>query len=313
VTAVCAWCKAPREPGDTCPGCGANYAKADAIRAQGRAGAAARAPAPAEPGREAEERPRLEDPALEWKLCVAALPAMLLAALAFHAFPMGHFLQRTFLGMPVHELGHAVAAWFCGYAAMPTLWKTLTAESRGFVMPLLLAGAIGFLAYRAWIAEHRGLLALAGALFLLQLAGTLFASPRTAQMLIVFGGDGLGMVLGVALMATFFVGKGTQLYRGGLRWGFLAIGAAAYVDMAAVWWRARRDHGAIPFGEMEGSGLSDATRLVDEFGWTTEQLTGRYLALAAACFLALCAVYAWGVWRARHDLESARGRVPLSA
>ena len=67
--------------------------------------------------------------------------------------------------------------------------------------------------------------------------------------------DGVGMVLASALMATFFFGKRTQLYQGWLRWGFLAIGAAAFTDMFATWWKAQSDTAAIPFGEIEGVGL----------------------------------------------------------
>ncbi len=238
------------------------------------------------------------DPLLEWKFCVGALPAMLLIALAFHAFGLGHFLQRTFLTMPVHELGHAATAWLCGYAAIPTLWKTLVPEERGVVAPLLLAGGMGYMMWRAWQKENRLLAGLGGAVLLLLAVGTLGIKERTAEMLVVFGGDGLGMVLAVLLMASFFFGKGTQLYKGSLRWGFLAIGAAAFVDMFSTWVAARRDFLDIPYGEQEGGLLSDATRLVEEFGWRPEQLVYRYFALGVCCLAALAAVYAWGVWQA---------------
>ena len=73
----------------------------------------------------------VDDPELEWKFCVGAVPAMLVLGLVFHS--VMPFLQRTFLAMPVHELGHAVTAWLCGYFAIPTLWKTLVPDERGFV------------------------------------------------------------------------------------------------------------------------------------------------------------------------------------
>ena len=245
----------------------------------------------------------VDDPALEWKLCAAAIPAMLLLAVLFNVAGVGHFLQRTFLTMPVHEFGHAIAAWLCGYSAIPTLWKTLVPESRGFIVPLLILGAMGYLMYRAWQAEQRLRVALGGAVLLLAAIGTLGIREKTANMLIVFAGDALGMVLGTLLMMSFFFGKGTQLYKGGLRWGFVAIGAAAYVDMFATWWAARRDKGRIPFGEMEGTGLSDATKLVDDYGWTVDQLVNRHVAVGVLCLLALIAVYAWGVWTAKKGSE----------
>jgi hypothetical protein len=240
-----------------------------------------------------DERSPVEDPLLEWQFCLGAIPIALCLGVAFHLFTP--FLQRTFLAMPVHELGHAVTAWLCGHAAIPFLWKTWTSETRGFVAPLVLLGALGYLMYRAHLAGNRALVALGAALVLLQATGTLGIRPKTADMLIVWGGDGAGMIIATALMATFFFGKGTQLYTGWLRWGFLVIGAAAFVDMFSVWWAARRDFGRIPFGEQEGVGLSDATRLVDDFGWAAEVMVRRYVALGLSCLAALALVYAWGV------------------
>jgi hypothetical protein len=109
-------------------------------------------------------------------------------------------------------------------------------------------------------------------------------------------------------MALFFFGKKTQLYQGWLRWGFLAIGAAAFVDMFSVWWAARTDFGRIPFGEQEYVGASDAVRLVDDFGWATEAMVRRYVVLGLFCLAALTAVYAWGVWRAKQALDAPRPR-----
>jgi len=217
--------------------------------------------------------------------------------LAMHLVLPG--LQRLAFTMPVHELGHAVAAWFCGYFAIPTLWVTLMFGERGFFMPLVMAGALGWLGWRAWRAEKWLLLALCALLLALAGAGSFGLKERTARMLFTFGGDALGMVLGTLLMASFFFGKGTQLYRGALRWGFGVIGAGAFADIFSVWWGARKDTALIPFGEIgNAAGHSDATRLTEEFAWTDEQLVQRHVLVGVACLAALALVYAWGVWRA---------------
>jgi hypothetical protein len=117
-----------------------------------------------------------------------------------------------------------------------------------------------------------------------------------AQAAIAFGGDGGAMVLGTLLMASFFVPK---LSEHGLRWGLLAIGAAAFVDTFATWWSARNDRGVIPFGEIEGVGLSDPSKLQDVYGWSDATIVHRYVTLGIVCLLALAAVYAWQVWKAR--------------
>jgi hypothetical protein len=306
MTKACAWCKAPRADGPSCPRCGANYAKAEQIRTQGRAQAVAAAPPPAAPAAEPAlgatlvgmEAQAVEDPALEFKLCAAAIPAALALGALFHVLMPG--VQRIFFGMPIHELGHALAAWFCGHAALPTLWKTLVAEERGFLTPVLLAGAIGYGMVRAHLAGKTYLVALGAALLVVQAVGTLVIGPSAAEIVFTFGGDGIGMVLATALMCTFFFGKRTQLYKGWLRWGFLIIGAAAFSDMFATWWKARTDTGAIPFGEIEGVGLSDPAKLVEDWGWTVKDMVRRFVTVGVSCLVALAAVYAWGVreaWR----------------
>ena len=202
--------------------------------------------------------------------------------------------------MPLHELGHAVTAWFCGFDAIPTLWKTLTPESRGFVAPLLLLAALGWIINRGRLVHSLPLMALGGALVLLQAFATFGFSSDTAQMLITWGGDGVGMLLATLLMGTFFVGKDTQLYKGWLRWGFTAIGAAAFVDMFATWWAARTDVGAIPYG-MTGGMHTDSYKLVEYYGWSFDTLVGRYVTTGIVCLVGLAAIYAWGVLAATRE------------
>lgn len=315
MSAVCPWCSAPRVAGVACPRCGADYAKAEAIRTHGRATPGDAAPdAAASPGGandlpalihagEDHEWQAVSDPLLEYRFCLAAIPLALCLAMLFHASGLGASLQRIFLTMPVHELGHAVSAWFCGFAAIPTLWKTIIPETRGFIAPLVLAGAIACLSYGAYRAGDKPLLFAAGLLFCAQFAGTVLLTPRTAQMWITFGGDGAGLIVATLLMSSFFFGKRTQLYKGALRWGFVGIGAAAFVDIYATWWKSRRDESAIPFGTMDGM-ASDAMKLVEDYGWSQQMLVNRYVVLGLCCLAALAVVYAWGVWRAKAQLDA---------
>ena len=209
-------------------------------------------------------------------------------------------MQRIVFGMPVHELGHAVSAWFTGFSAIPTLWKTLIPDERGVVAPVLLAGAIAWMMFSAWRAGKTYLVVLGLVLLVLQGLGTFWLRQSTAIAIYTFGGDGLGMVLAAALMATFFFGKRTQLYKGSVRWGLLVIGAAAFTDMFAVWLKAMGDYKSIPIGEIEGVGLSDAARLLGEHFWSERDLVRRMVGIGVFSLAGLAAVYAWGVrlaWR----------------
>jgi hypothetical protein len=305
--ATCPWCDAPRSEGPDCPRCGANYAKAEAIKKHGRAEVAV-APAAVddatdvqifidgETGLDASEA--IDDPQTEFWFSAAAIPAMLLIAIAFQSMEWGRWFQRLLFTMPVHELGHAVTAWLCGFGAIPTVWVTITMEERGFVAPAAVFAAVAWVLYRGWQLESRPLLAAGGLVLLLQAILTLGIKEHTARSLITFGGDGVGLVLAILLMGSFFFGKGTQLYKGSLRWGFVAIGAGAFVDINATWWLARRDPSEIPFTTRDNGMESDALKLVNEFGWSEAALVNRHILACLACMAVLALVYAWGVRRA---------------
>ena len=313
MNATCPWCNAPRDTGPTCPRCGAIYAKAEAIKVHGRAQVVAASPEvkiePAAPeisfdvANPADEWQLVDDADLEWKFCLGAIPVALVLALIFHASGLMASLQRIFLAMPVHELGHATAAWFCGYTAIPTLWKTLVPETRGFIAPLALLAAFGYLGWRGWVARSRIVVGIACGLVLLQLLFTFGISLKTSRMIVVFSGDGGGMILATLLMGSFFFGKRTQLYKGSLRGGFVVIGAVAFVDMYSTWIRGRFDWDAIPLGSQEGMD-ADPLVLVQEHGWTLGGMVNRYTALGVACLVALALVYVWGVRRAARERQA---------
>lgn len=237
----------------------------------------------------------------EWKLRAGSVPVALALALAFHSCSPGHFAQRTALTMPLHELGHAFTAWWCGFGAIPTLWKTLIPESRSVMPSLLAAGFTGFVLWRAWMSQQMALFGLGLALGVLLFAGTVASSTETATMAITFGGDAGAMILGSALMLCFFVGPSSRLRAGGLRFGLVGIGAAALVDTFATWWSARTNPDVIPFGEIEGVGLSDPSKLDELHGWTVHQIVDRYVLVGGACLAVVLATWAWSTWRAKLD------------
>jgi hypothetical protein len=238
-----------------------------------------------------------KETAMELRMRVLALPLAIAVAWSVAHTNMPHALMRIFLSMWIHESGHAVTAWLCSLPAFPGPWFTPVSQERSWVFGLCLAGILVFCAQRAWLSKHRVAAVLCGILLVLQGFGTLALSLRRAQELMIFGGDAGCMVLGTLLMATLYVRRGHVLYRGWLRWGFLVIGAAAFCDAYATWWDARKNFEAIPFGENEGSGPSDPSRLVDEYGWATSTMVHRYVVLGALCLAVLGVLYVLGLRR----------------
>jgi hypothetical protein len=208
------------------------------------------------------------------------------------------FVVRLFT-MLVHESGHAVTAWLCGVPALPTLWVTYSASTRWYSLAALLAAGLGLLVWRGWKRRQWVPVALGAGLLAVQAVGTLGLSYDKARALITFGGDAGMMVLGTALMATFYVRPGSYLHEHGLRWGFVPIGALAYWDAFSSWWKARTNVDWIPFGRMEGVGLSDPSRLVDDYGWSVGDMIRRHVAVGVACLVFLAGLYAVQLYRAR--------------
>ncbi|WP_342380726.1 hypothetical protein NVS55_13815 [Myxococcus stipitatus] len=245
----------------------------------------------------------------ELRLRVVVIPvALLLGYLA--ATGSMNFIVRL-VTMYVHELGHAVTAWLCGIPAIPAPWVTPTGEKRWYWMALILTGALVLWAWagrrhhrRDWLAGATGLLAI-------QLVCTFGLSLDRAQALISFGGDAGMLVLGTVLMGTFYVRPGSYLHAKGLRWGFVGIGALAFWDAFHLWWSARTDAGAIPFGRIEGIGLSDASTLVETYGWAESDLIRRHVVLGLACLTALTARYLRTLYRERAHLRAALRALPF--
>lgn len=234
-----------------------------------------------------------DDARLERRLRLIVVPALLvLAGLALRSDGM-RSVARTFLSMWVHEIGHAVTAWFTGFAAFPGPWRTILGSERSALVVVLVAAALALAGWRAHQARSRPLLAAVIALLALQLAGTFLASSAGAQMAITFGGDAGMLVLGGALLATFWAPVGSHLHTSWLRWGFAVIGAFAFMDAFTSWWAARRDPGVIPYGEIEGVGLSDPTKLVDIHGWSQQQLIDRHVWLGCLVLAALALGHLW--------------------
>jgi hypothetical protein len=243
----------------------------------------------------------MEDEAAdELKIRMYALPAALAIALVIHSFSLGKFLQRTFFSMWLHELGHATAAWFCGRLSFPGPWFTPIAAERSWVFAGMISAALG---YGIWLfreSEERPWVKwLLGSLLAVQLFCTGVLSPSAVERFVLFAGDGGAIVFGVLAMASVFVPPGTVLHKGWLRWGLLAIGAATFIDVFSVWWGARTDIDLIPFGQNEGMGLSDPSRLAEDHGWSPRQLVNRYLFLGLFSLAMLVGLNVLCVIRAR--------------
>jgi len=307
---VCAWCSAPRGPGLICDKCGVDYEKAAQIKAGKKVETAPRKSKKAERAEQAQQRfldawQPVKDPALEYKLCLFVFPGMLALTFLMEITGFGGGLLRIVFGMPVHEFGHAVVGWFTGFNSIPTLWKTLIPEDRGFIAPVILLAGVCYLINFARLNAHGGLLLIGVLLLFLQFIGTFVLDKDTAQVLVTWGGDGVGMMLAIVLMAGFNFDKHTNWYTGYLRWGFAFIGAAAFADIVSPWWVSLNDLSAVPYGASGGI-HTDTYKLINYYGWSMDSVINRYVTLSVVCMLVLAPFYIRGIKHAAKAIEMRR-------
>jgi len=205
------------------------------------------------------------------------------------------------LSMWVHESGHAVSAWLCGYRAWPGPWFTPVSSERSPVFTILLLAVVAYGGYRAWQLQRWGWIAASAGTVLIILFCTLLLGPGKAQQMITFGGDGGCFVLGTLLMLTVYAREDHPIRQEHLRWALLVIGALAFMDVYAVW---SRPIDRLPFGENE-NGMSDPSVLTEMYGWSVLMLINRYHQLARACLVLLAIVYTSAIVKGARLLSTA--------
>jgi hypothetical protein len=223
----------------------------------------------------------------ELKYRLAALPAALIGA--YVLVRVSPLLTRV-TTMLLHEGGHAVTAWLCGFSAIPGLWFTPISSERVPLVSVVVVGLVGLGGYRFWRARLWGPVAAAAFILILKARFTLLPL-HDANALIAFGGDAGAMALGAVLMSAFYVRRSSVIYENGLRWGFLAIGAVAFMDPFALWAGGAEN---IEFGEINGQ-PSDPSLMVDLYGWGISDMVQRYVSLGVLCLTVLGVIYLIGI------------------
>ena len=221
-------------------------------------------------------------------LRIGAVPgALLISWIAVRVAPSA----VRMLSMWVHEFGHAIAAWVSGFSAMPGPWFTSVDSDRSRGVTALFMALIGLGGFYAWQRRRWFWIGALGATLVVLLVCTFGLYSDQAQQLIIFGGDAGNFVLGTVLMMTFYARKDHPINRNALRWGFLFIGALAFMDAWVVWSGGLQN---VPLGE-NSNGLSDPSVLTELYSWNIQVLISRYHKLAMLCFFALAIVYVIGL------------------
>jgi len=229
-------------------------------------------------------------------LCrVFALPgALLLGWLVNWSMPT----LTAFLSMWLHESGHAIAAWFCGYAAFPTAWITLIPAERGRWISIVLGAAVAFGGYYAYRLERWFWVTVSAGVLGLFILGNLQTEAH-AHMLFTFWGEGGAYVLATVLMLTFYSRLDSPLTKNQVRWGLLILGAMAFWSVYTRWGGGFENIAQF-LEDTDDRGIpSDPRVLTLVYGWSTYVLIHAYWTVGRACLLVLGGAYAAGLLQAQ--------------
>lgn len=228
-------------------------------------------------------------------------PVMLLVGLLVCASPGGRFLA-SLVGMPFHEVGHALTSWLSSRFAVPLPFFTVWHEEQSVLFGVLVALVLAAFGLRSWHERSRFGTALASALLLLQLGMSWLVPSHLTLMLQILGGALGEIVLGALVLVAFHHPLPDRLRWDFWRWPALLPGALCFANAFLLWSRAASDPTQIPWGSAIGDESDgDMNRLVRDFGWTARGLAAFYLKASWVALLALAATQglAWRRGRAR--------------
>lgn len=222
---------------------------------------------------------------------VLALPGALTLALLFCATDIGRFLGAL-VGMPFHELGHAVASWLGSRFAVPLPFFTIWSTEQSVLFGGLVAGLVGWFGFHSWREHSRFGVSLAAIVLAAQLGISWIASPHASEMIQILGGALGEIALGGLVLAAFHFPLPDRLRWDFWRWPALLPAAICFAHALLLWTRALEDTSQIPWGSAVGSEADgDMNRLVRDHGWTARTLVTFYFSASVVALLGLGAAY----------------------
>jgi len=257
------------------------------------------APPPSLTEAEPFDRVSFEDGAANW----LAAPVALVVALLFCVTPLGRFFGAL-IGMPFHELGHALTSWLSSRFAVPLPFFTVWHEEQSIPFGLLVALVITAFGVRSWLEQRRFGVALSLLLLVLQVGLSWLVPARFTLMLQILGGALGEIALGAFVLVAFHFPLPDRLRWDFWRWPALAPGSICLANALLLWSRAVRDPRQMPWGAAVGDESDgDMNRLVNVFGWRARELASFYLKAAILSVVVLVIAQAWAWYRARRAVQ----------
>lgn len=222
-------------------------------------------------------------------------------------------LDLLLLGMRIwiHEVGHAVVAWFSGRRAtpLPFGWTNVNLE-RSPITYICFLALWGLLFYRGYKERKRWTMGIAVVAILIQFRMTWFLPQDAFEMWFAFGGVGGEFYLSTLLVVGFYLPLPDRWNWGFWRYPALFMGASTFFNAFSFWHQIKRGSADIPWGTIlngAGDAGGDMNQLRD-FGWSDGQIVNTYIAIGQVCLWVTIVIYAIRAiaWRSQGFKQSSK-------
>ena len=231
-------------------------------------------------------------------------PALLLVAAFLNVEPFKSLL----LGITIwiHECGHALAAWLCGYRALPLPfgWTSISSDRSPFVYFGILV-LLGLLLRSGLQEKRRWPIILAIILAILQFYMTWIISEHTTFLLFSFSGIGGEFILSTLFIVSFFFPLPDYWHWDFYRYPALIAAGFTFIGSFSRWRQIDKGLEAIPWGTLfggAGDAGGDMNQLSEVYGWTDQRIIDTYSSIGSACAIAIASVYLYIFLKHRNHL-----------
>ncbi|MER3434219.1 MAG: hypothetical protein C4288_12525 [Leptolyngbya sp. ERB_1_1] len=195
----------------------------------------------------------------------------------------------------VHEVGHAMVAWFSGRRAIPLPfgWTNFQPERSLFVYFGILL-LFGLLFRAGWKEKKRSTMLFAIACAILQFAMTWIQSADQFEMWFSFGGIGGEFYLSALMIAGFYFQMPNYWRWDFWRYPFIVVGANTFWASFSRWQEIKKGTESIPWGTLlfgEGDSGGDMNQLSQVYDWSDQKIITTYNTLGNACLIVLISLY----------------------
>jgi hypothetical protein len=230
-------------------------------------------------------------------MMAAAVPLSALTVWLICLTQIGKLVQFATVGMWLHELGHAVAAWLSGSFAIPLLFFTFTSGKQTIFVILAVIAAAFLMLWKGWKQRLPFWLILGGISLCMLFAKAMLLDDAQRAAWISYSGIGGELVLGTLCILSFFYTVYRRTSWKLMRYAALFFGMAVFLPAWLRWIAIAAGTEPFPLGSLiSGPEHGDMNSLLAT-GLTQTDIIESYLGLAHYCLLVISAHWIWLVAR----------------